>query len=176
MFCQELDLSEILSHDSPLDGDQTTDDAIYDLQSIVVHRGEYGSGESPLHIFLAYINILVAHLCYRHPLFIGHYYSYVRPDIRTNDWYRFDDQIVTPVDYNDVIADAYGGRALRKRATSFDNSSVKSGKRQGGILRRIFSFGGFGRENNGGEFGYGGRTSSAYMIQYIRRSDVSKLY
>eukprot|EP00804_Cyclotella_cryptica_P009361 CCRYP_009011-RA/>CCRYP_009011-RA protein AED:0.19 eAED:0.19 QI:157/1/1/1/1/1/4/31/693 len=148
-FPLELDLSEVMSHDSSFEGDQPTEDAIYDLQSIVVHRGEYGS---------------------------GHYYSYVRPDIRTNNWYRFDDQIVTPVDYNDVIADAYGGRAIRNRATSFDGSSVNSSKKPGGIFRRIFSFSGFGREKNGGEFGYGGRTSSAYMIQYVRRSDITKLY
>ena len=46
LFCtlthQELDMSEIIT------GDDTSgvDDAIYDLQSVVVHRGEYGSGES----------------------------------------------------------------------------------------------------------------------------------
>ena len=104
---------------------------------------------------------------------IGHYYSYVRPDINENKWYRFDDQVVTPVDYNDVIVDAYGGTARRRRASSIDDSS-RATKRQRGILRRIFSFGVFGRENGGG-FGYGGRTSSAYMIQYVRRSDRDKL-
>ena len=85
---QELDLSDIISK---TDDDQVdANDSIYDLQSIVIHKGEYGS---------------------------GHYYSYARPDIRSNDWYRFDDEFVTKVDYSDVIADAYGGsrKTQRKR-------------------------------------------------------------
>ena len=96
----------------------------------------------------------------------------MRPDIKENKWYRFDDHVVTAVDYNDVIADAYGGTTRRRRASSADDSTAP--KRQRGILRRIFSLGVFGREN-GREFGYGGRTSSAYMIQYVRRLDRDKL-
>jgi len=44
LFFQELDLSEII-YDVD-EEDKQTSDAIYDLQSVVVHRGEYGSGES----------------------------------------------------------------------------------------------------------------------------------
>ncbi|KAL3774091.1 hypothetical protein ACHAWO_008487 [Cyclotella atomus] len=143
-FPLELDLSEALTDDST--SSAHTDDAIYDLQSVVIHRGEYGS---------------------------GHYYSYVRPDIDVNEWYRFDDQVVTPVDYSEVVADAYGGKARKRRANSFDDAHPN--KKQKGILRRIFSFGSFGRDSSGG-FGYGGRTSSAYMIQYVRRSDRAKLH
>jgi hypothetical protein len=41
---QELDLSEIIACDR--DGELIRkDDAMYDLQSIVVHKGEYGSGK-----------------------------------------------------------------------------------------------------------------------------------
>eukprot|EP00956_Cyclotella_meneghiniana_P024422 scaffold48951_cov92-Cyclotella_meneghiniana.AAC.5 len=47
-------------------------------------------------------------------------------------------------------------------------------RRQKGILRRMFSFSGFGSESGRG-FGYGGRTSSANMIQYVRKSDRAKL-
>jgi hypothetical protein len=86
-----------------------------------------------------------------------------------NKWYRFDDQVVTLVDYSEVIADAYGGKARRERMNSLDDRSTKQRR---GILRRFFSFG--GQENRGG-FGYGGRTSSAYMIQYVKRSDQTKL-
>ena len=97
----------------------------------------------------------------------------MRPDINVNEWYRFDDQVVTPVDYSEVVADAYGGKARKRRANSFDDAHPN--KKQKGILRRIFSFGSFGRDSSGG-FGYGGRTSSAYMIQYVRRSDRAKLH
>jgi hypothetical protein len=104
--------------------------------------------------------------------FTGHYYSYVRPDITVNEWYRFDDQVVTPVDYSEVIADAFGGKARKRRANSFDGAHPA--KKRKGVFRRIFSFGNFGRDGSGG-FGYGGRTSSAYMLQYVRRSDRDKL-
>ena len=87
----------------------------------------------------------------------GHYYAYVRPDIDRNQWYRFDDDKVTKVDYKDVIADAFGGEKKR---------TEKHKKR--GFLERMFG--------GGGRFGWGGRTSSAYMLQYVRRCDVSKLF
>jgi ubiquitin carboxyl-terminal hydrolase 7 len=140
-FPLELSLSEIISDD----GDDGNDDTIYDLQSIVIHRGEYGS---------------------------GHYYSYVRPDIRTDDWYRFDDSQVTRVEYSEVIADAYGGRYKRKRSRSVDGNNAR--KKQRGLFSRIFSLG--RSSSDGGGFGYGGRTSSAYMLQYARRSDIPTLY
>lgn len=163
-------MSEIIT------GDDTSgvDDAIYDLQSVVVHRGEYGSGES-----LKSVTRRTIENCHSPnnqyvtiTILTGHYYSYVRPDIKVNEWYRFDDQVVTPVDFSEVIADAYGGRVRRRRAKSFDGAHPAK-KRS--VLRRIFSFGGFGGDN-GGAFGYGGRTSSAYMIQYVRRSDIAKLH
>jgi len=146
----ELDLTDILE-DGLLES-VSEDNAIYDLQSIVVHKGEYGS---------------------------GHYYSYVRPDVRDGIWYRFDDEFVTQVDYDEVVADASGGKHRRRRR-SRSNSMGSEGGRRRGLLRRILSlFGVFLRRPRvcgGCGFGYGGRTSSAYMLQYVRRSDVSKLY
>ena len=61
---------------------------------------------------------------------VGHYYSFVRPDIQTNEWYRFDDEFVTRVDFTDVIVDAYGGScaALRKRSRS-DSSKASMNNR-----------------------------------------------
>eukprot|EP00569_Conticribra_weissflogii_P001935 CAMPEP_0171352142 /NCGR_PEP_ID=MMETSP0878-20121228/40759_1 /TAXON_ID=67004 /ORGANISM="Thalassiosira weissflogii, Strain CCMP1336" /LENGTH=728 /DNA_ID=CAMNT_0011857641 /DNA_START=101 /DNA_END=2287 /DNA_ORIENTATION=- len=145
-FPLELDLSDIAEADDRIN----TSDAIYDLQSIVIHQGEYGA---------------------------GHYYSYIRPDIRTNDWFRFDDQIVTPVDYSEVVSDAYGGRVRRREAQGScgSGSNTNGRKRQRGILRRIFSIGRSGSGSVGG-FGYGGRSSSAYMLQYVRRSEIPRLY
>ena len=161
---KELDLSEIIaeSDDANNEGDE-----IYDLQSIVIHKGEYGS---------------------------GHYYSYVRPDIRSDVWYRFDDEFVTKVDYSDVVADAYGGcrktRRKRSRSNSLDNNVddympvVTKRRRWGpirlllGIFRRVARIGSSSAERggDGGSFGYGGRSSNAYMLQYVRRSDIPKLY
>ena len=105
--------------------------AKYDLQSVVVHVGHYGS---------------------------GHYYTYCRPDFTKDQWFRFDDDRVTPVDYSDVIADAYGGRA-----------SVQ----QPGEKRRLRWFGGGGNRQT---FGFGGKESCAYMLQYVRKCDVPLLY
>ena len=135
------------------------------MQSIVIHKGEYGS---------------------------GHYYSYARPDIRSKDWYRFDDEFVTKVDYSDVIADAYGGsrKTQRKRPRSDSSESIYIPvvkKRRRGPLGIIFSFFGLFRRvarfgtnaagrGEGGGFGYGGRASNAYMLQYVRRSHIPKLY
>jgi len=160
-FPLELDLSEIMV-DGVDEGDEMGDEAIYDLQSIVIHKGEYGS---------------------------GHYYSYVRPDIRQNKWFRFDDEFVTSVDYSDVVADAYGGnrrtRRKRSRSTSFEVFDAPVKKRRG-LFQRLFSFLGFFRRvpmigsnsspGGGSGFGYGGRASNAYMIQYARRSDIPTLY
>ena len=105
---------------------------MYDLQAIVVHVGEYGS---------------------------GHYYSYVRPDIRSNDWYRFNDHEITSVSFSEVVSDTFGGRVARKAE-----------EEHRGLLKRIFG------SVHGGSYGYGGRTSSAYMLQYVRRCDIPELY
>ena len=119
---------------------------------------------------------------------VGHYYSYVRPDIQTNEWYRFDDEFVTRVDFTDVIVDAYGGSCAalrtRSRSDSFESIDEQQGQRRG-LLRRILSLFGLFRRmtmirsrtlDRRSGFGYGGRTSSVYMLQYEHRSDVPKLY
>lgn len=158
------------------------------MQSVVIHKGEYGSGKS-LFFPTFTINKETSSDPSNASSPAGHYYSYVRPDIRQNEWYRFDDQFVTKVDYEDVVADAYGGnrRARRKRprSESFESHDAPA-KRQRGLFRRIFSLFGLFRRvkmiassrpgGGGGGFGYGGRSSSAYMLQYVRRSDANLLY
>lgn len=129
-FPKELDLSsvctDVKSEEESL--------CLYDLQAVVVHAGEYGS---------------------------GHYYAYVRPDIRSNDWYRFNDHDVTKVSFKDVANDSYGGQVAQK---------IKEEKSKRSLLSRIFG------SMNSSAYGYGGRTSSAYMLQYVRRSDIPLLY
>jgi ubiquitin carboxyl-terminal hydrolase 7 len=126
-FPAELDMTKICSGITKSEENS----ALYDLQSIVVHVGEYGS---------------------------GHYYSYVRPDVRTDVWYRFDDDRVAEVSFKEVVKDAYGGRTARE-----EKQHAKKG-----FLKRLFS--------GGGSYGWGGSKSSAYMLQYVKRSDVGKLY
>jgi ubiquitin carboxyl-terminal hydrolase 7 len=104
---------------------------VYDLQSVVVHVGEFGS---------------------------GHYYAYVRPDIRSDEWYRFNDHEVVQVTFQEVINDSYGGSVAQKE------------KAKRGLLSRVFG------SKHGSSFGWGGRTSSAYMLQYVRRCDIPELY
>jgi len=96
----------------------------YELQGVVVHMGEYG---------------------------VGHYYAYVRPDIESDIWYRFNDDNVEEVTFEDVKIDAFGGPKRRRG------------------LRRYFSTG-------KKIFGWGGKTSNAYVVQYVRRCDIQSLY
>jgi ubiquitin carboxyl-terminal hydrolase 7 len=123
-FDDVLDLSSICTDI----GKNEEESAMYELQSIVVHTGEFGG---------------------------GHYYAYVRPDIRSNDWYRFNDQQVDAVCFDDVVMDAFGGRTSKP-------------KKNRGILGRLFG--------GSGGYGWGGRAASAYMLQYVRRSEIEHLY
>lgn len=130
-FPKVLDLSNICSG---IEKDEVAR-VVYDLQSIVVHVGDYGS---------------------------GHYYAYVRPNVRQNTWYRFEDDKVTEVSYKEVAADAYGGQSRRIAAQEAESNK--------GILARLFGFG------DGDKFGWGGRTSSAYVLQYVRRESIPMLF
>ena len=127
-FPKVLDLSNICS------GIEKDEEArvVYDLQSVVVHVGEYGS---------------------------GHYYAYVRPDARKNEWYRFDDDKVTKVTYREVAADCYGGQSSR----------IAAREAKEGLFSKLF-------RGSGGKYGWGGRTSSAYVLQYVRRESIPMLY
>jgi len=119
-FPKVLDLSNFCKEKEQCDSSR----AIYELQSVVVHAGEYGS---------------------------GHYYSYIRPDIHRNLWYRYDDSRVTLVTFKEVVEDAYG--QVQQKL---------------GLRERILSrFSGFG---------WGGKSTSAYLLQYVRRSDVPFLF
>jgi len=128
-FPEKLDLSAVCKGISKDEEER----AVYDLQAVIIHLGEYGS---------------------------GHYYAYVRPDVRNDVWYRFNDEAVTEdLSFDEVFADAYGGRT----------AGVPSDDKRD-LLSRIR------RALQGGSYGYGGRTSNAYVLQYVRRSDISMLY
>lgn len=140
------------------DGDEASCcvDSEYDLQSVIVHLGEFE---------------------------VGHYYAYVRPDVRSGRWYRFNDDIVEEVSFEDVQRDAFGGKVhnhiiscTAKRpqqqpdATKSTNVAEKTGlftKLSRSVLRR---------RRRPKHFGFGGETSNAYILQYVRRSDIPMLY
>jgi len=124
-FDQELNLSDFVD-----------EECVYDLHSIVVHVGEFGS---------------------------GHYYAYVRPDPRTAAWYRCDDHKVDKVGWDDVIRDACGGRFVTdgKPRSTF------------GRIRQIPRLFGIGRR---GAYGFGGKSSCAYVVQYVKRSKIPDLF
>ena len=92
-FPPELDLSTIIHSTGNATLDQTR--CRYDLQSVVVHVGEFH---------------------------VGHYYAYVRPDVNDNKWYRLNDDSVKPVSFADVVADATGGKVA---ATGVESESPK---------------------------------------------------
>lgn len=129
---QELDLSQICQEDGK---DNKT---IYDLQSIVIHSGEYGS---------------------------GHYYAYVRPNIQNNKWYRYDDERVEQVTFKMVKDDAFGGQVVGRGKKCSKKKVPK------GFWQRIFT-----TSQNPKSYGWGGKKSSAYMLQYVKRSEISMLY
>lgn len=135
-FPEVLDLSGLCKSVNGKD-DQNV---IYDLQSIVIHVGEYG---------------------------VGHYYSYVRPDIQSDTWYRFNDDVVEEVTFQEVIDDAFGGKV--------SEAKPKNKTPQKGFFRRIRMMLGHGG-GGGSPYGWGGSTSNAYVVQYVRRSHLHKLY
>lgn len=118
----------------------------YELQGIIVHVGEYGA---------------------------GHYYAYVRPDPSTNRWYRFNDDVVEDnISFKDVCADAYGGRSSIARSKPKPLKGFFAPiRRLLRFIRRLFA----SIFDNAG-YGYGGPTSNAYVLQYVRKNDIPKLY
>jgi ubiquitin carboxyl-terminal hydrolase 7 len=147
-FPLALDLTELCQKKESSVTSNDSDDALtYDLQAIVVHAGEYGS---------------------------GHYYAYVRPDVRSDQWYRFNDHIVDAVSYSEVYVDARGGKAPVDSSSAIqDESQAQQSKRPGWFWRL---WGRVHRASGKDPYGYGGRTSNAYVLQYVKRSDVPMLY
>ena len=142
-FSSLLDLSGIAANDDdeePATDERKKDTLLYDLQAVVVHAGEFGS---------------------------GHYYAYVRPSMNERDtWYRFNDDSVTKVSFEDVLTDATGGKVKLGSSDSTINNTR-------GFWSRIrASF----RPRPSSSFGFGGQTSNAYVLQYVQRSAIPTLY
>jgi ubiquitin carboxyl-terminal hydrolase 7 len=152
-FPSLLDLRKVMdhnAHDVTPDEESSDNACTYELQAVLVHTGEYNS---------------------------GHYYSYVRPDIRTNDWYRFNDATVTKVDFAQVQQDAYGGQQPPSHQCPSTGKVSKSEPRPGNFWTRFLRpfFGSRGNDNID-VYGFGGPTGNAYVLQYVRQCDIPRLY
>jgi ubiquitin C-terminal hydrolase len=155
-------------HDDAVDN--ITAGCDYVLQAVVVHAGEYGS---------------------------GHYYAYVRPNPLSEQWFRCNDELIDAVTWEEVALDAFGGRY----EPSVESQEVEEQQEPpimkivGGqplfasvekqanplvrflcCLRRRLRL----RKGRSSPFadpyGFGGRTSSAYVLQYVRRCQIDVLF
>lgn len=152
IFPQSLDLSSLCDDMKDGENNQKEDLCQYDLQAVIIHVGEFNA---------------------------GHYYAYVRPNMESDQWYRLNDNIVEKVTFEEVGMDGFGGRVDRHTigATSQSPTSPSSGYGRNGVLKRVGRLlrrsSGLGRTSH---YGWGGKTSNAYILQYVRRSDVPMLY
>ena len=135
-FPQSLDLAPMCV-DVKEDDSDVKSECEYELQAVIMHMGEFN---------------------------IGHYYAYVRPDITSDQWYRFNDDKVDPVTFEEVTTDAFGGNQLMET----------SEKKRRGIHRRIGRL--LFRNQQKTNFGWGGETSNAYVVQYVRKKNIESLY
>jgi ubiquitin carboxyl-terminal hydrolase 7 len=101
---------------------------------------------------------------------MGHYYAYVKTDISDdNSWHRFNDDEVTPVSIEEVLTDSFGGFH-----ESTDSPSTHDGGNRGFLsrIRRAWS----GGRPRSVSSGFGGATSNAYVLQYVRGASIPSLY
>ena len=98
----------------------------------------------------------------------GHYYAYIRPNLDSDTWFRINDDEIDQVTWEDVITDAIGGMAKTNKG-----SRTKDDKPRRGFLGRVL--GALGKKG-GGSYGFGGSTSNAYVLQYVKRSERNRLY
>ena len=145
-FDHTLDLQPLLIQED----DGKKDDAnsiLYDLQGVVIHVGQYD---------------------------VGHYYAYVRPNLDSDVWYRINDDVIDQVTWDDVLTDAIGGM-VKRNARSSDDDDNNSSHPKRGLLGRVLGI--LGKKSSGaGSYGFGGSTSNAYVLQYVKRSERDRLY
>jgi Ubiquitin carboxyl-terminal hydrolase len=147
----------------------------YILQAVVVHAGEYGS---------------------------GHYYAYVRPNPLSEQWFRCNDELIDAVTWEEVARDAFGGRYEPPESQQEEKQQEQqppmmtmmgggqplfgSVEKPTNPLVRFFCYLRHRlrlREDRSSSssiftdpYGFGGRTSSAYVLQYVRRCQIDFLF
>ena len=119
---------------------------LYDLQGVVIHVGEFS---------------------------VGHYYAYVRPDLDSHRWFRINDDLIDEVTWEEVLKDAIGGKVSDIKKRRLNNGTTE----KKGFFQRLWSrFGDSDGLSGSGPYGFGGPTSNAYVLQYVKRSDRNRLY
>ena len=129
-FDAELDLTALCQNatesDDTAKAPETGDideSAIYDLQAVVIHVGQYN---------------------------VGHYYAYVRPNVDENRWFRINDDEIDEVTFEQVLADGVGGKADNKNGNGSSNkrglfqrlAGIFGGGSNAGSFDGPFGFGG----------------------------------
>jgi ubiquitin carboxyl-terminal hydrolase 7 len=172
-FPEEIDLKEIIATKNDtiiMPYQESQSSTQYVLQSVIVHAGPFGS---------------------------GHYYSYCKPmltleekeeevtntssksktnkNTKRSQWYRFDDEIVTPVTIEEVLADAYGGICSTSTDTGWNEKHLRNTARRSRLFR-WFTSTAMPFSSTKYTYGYGGRDSCAYVLQYVRKRDIPLLY
>lgn len=144
-FESELDLSRYVEDSDGSD--------IYVLHSVLVHIGDVNG---------------------------GHYHVFIRPDINVGEpnpkkpdqWYKFDDELVTQVSEEAAIRDNFGvggERDLQGRRGPGIDDDIGNGGMNGGQTPPPSVFQSRNRNYQTRRF------SNAYMLQYLRKSDVPYL-
>lgn len=98
----------------------------------------------------------------------GHYYAYVRPDPQSEQWFRCNDARIETVTWEDVSRDAFGG----KQEPLDDSPVKKSTNPLCRLLRRLR----WNLRFSADPYGFGGQTSNAYVLQYVRRCKIDMLF
>ena len=128
--------------------DYKKDCLIYDLQGVVIHVGEFNS---------------------------GHYYAYVSPNLDCDQWFRVNYDLIDEVTWEEVRKDAIGGKVGNNNTKRLSSSSTPTTTKKQNFFQRLWSR--FGDSDGFSEpYGFGGQTSNAYVLQYVKRSDRDRLY
>jgi hypothetical protein len=154
-FGRRLDLGDLVERGD----DVKAPGSVYRLQSVVIHKGGFEG---------------------------GHYYSYVNLGIGKkskdggDDWWRFDDEIVEPVEWRIVEEDSFGGKGLGTNPPSNDEAwqtcvkKTKDQKDKPNCVQRLLNK--VTGKTTTNDDSYGGTTACAYLLQYVKESDVERLY
>lgn len=144
-FETELNLSRFVENSDGTD--------IYMLQAVLVHSGDVNG---------------------------GHYHVFIRPDIDLSDdaprkpsqWFKFDDEAVTLATENAAVADNFGvggEKDIHRRGPGLEDDLSNGGVNGGQTLPpNVF-------QTRSRQITQSKRLSNAYMLQYLRKSDIPYL-
>ena len=86
----------------------------------------------------------------------GHYYAYIRPNVKGSEWFRFDDEKVTKEDEKSATSDQFGEDDVHFNPQQNQLNHVNN--------------------NRFNTIGGGGKYSNAYMLVYVRESEMDGIF